>query len=113
MNLNRLPCANTHYLSRYMAEQERESAYDDEFERRKLAIVAKGISADDAYELGESLQAKGRTLNEEIAAWIQLGRTGQQIWDGLILPELQAILEHRATTEAVNSFDNDMESDDE
>lgn len=111
--MNSIPCANTAYLKHFMAKQDREQSYDDEFERRKLAIVAKGISADDAYELGDSLQAKGKTLNEEISVWIQLGRTGQQIWDGLILPELTAILDHRATTEAVNSFDDDMGPDDE
>lgn len=111
--MNRERCANTEYLNQYLRTLDREQSYDDEFERRKLAIVAKGISADDAYDLGDSLQAKGKTLNVEIAVWIQLGRTGQQIWDGLILPELTAILDHRATTEAVNSFDDDMGPDDE
>ena len=106
-------CANTEYLNQYLRTLDREQSYDDEFERRKLAIVAKGISADDVCELGDSLQAKGKTLNEEIAVHIQLGRTGQQIWDDLILPELTVIMDHRATTEAVNSFDDDMESDDE
>ena len=41
MNLNRLPCANTHYLNRYMAELDREAAYEE-----AMAHYAAEIAAD-------------------------------------------------------------------
>ena len=41
MNLNRLPCANTTYLNRYMAELDREAAYED-----AMAHYAAEIAAD-------------------------------------------------------------------
>ena len=41
MNLNKLPCANTHYLNRYMAELDKQYAYED-----AIAGYAAEIAAD-------------------------------------------------------------------
>lgn len=40
MNLNRLPCANTTYLNRYMAELDREAAYEDAMVQHAAEIAA-------------------------------------------------------------------------
>ena len=45
MNLNRLPCANTHHLNRYMAELDREAAYEDAIDGCAAEIAADLMSA--------------------------------------------------------------------
>jgi hypothetical protein len=50
MNERKLPCANTHYLNRYMAELDREDAYQDELARRIAAIESTPHTIDDLYE---------------------------------------------------------------
>lgn len=104
MNLNKLPCVNTLLLNRYLAEQESEYAYSDEVDRRQAEIEAAGVTGDDVYELGDSLQKRGGTLHDRIALALQAGQSWQVIGDSLIQPELDAIKKNRALNEAIDSM---------
>ena len=45
MNLNKLPCANTHYLNRYMADLDREDSYETAMEHYAAEIAADLMSS--------------------------------------------------------------------
>lgn len=102
MNLNKLPCVNTILLNRYMAEIDREDAYSNEVDRRQAEIVAKGVTEDDVYELGESLQSRDSSFRMGLLLAL---RTDINC-DAMIRDELAKITEHRALNEALNSMDN-------
>lgn len=104
MNLNKLPCVNTIHLNKYMAEIDREDAYSNEVDRRQAEIEEAGVTEDDVYELGDSLQKRGGNLHECIALALRAGHSWQVIGDSLIQPELDAIKKSRALNEAIDSM---------
>lgn len=102
--MRNMPCINTILLNRYMKEQERDDAYSDEVDRRQAEIEEAGVTGDDVYELGDSLQKRGGTLHDRIALALRAGQSWQVIGDSLIQPELDAIKKNRALNEAIDSM---------
>ena len=65
--MRNMPCINTHYLNRYMAELDRESAYEDAMEHYAAEIAADLMSAGYCnVQIGRRIARAAPSGNDEL-----------------------------------------------